>query len=278
MLPQRGLAAPPARHRPALRLPSPAGILDRLRAAQGLLTGLVLLLAWEGAVRLLDVPAWTLPAPSRVLATLIERWDILVAEAAVTASETLLGFLAGALCGGALALVMAASPWLERSVNPVLVVSQAIPVMALAPLLVVWMGFGMAPKIVMAGLVIFFPVAANFHEGLRRTDPGLVDLGRLYGASPGRLLWLVRIPAALPLLAAGLRMAAAFAPIGAVIGEYVGASAGLGLLMLHANARMQTDLMFAALVILVAFTLALWALVGWATRRLVHWAPDTLAP
>ena len=278
MLPARGAVAPSVPFRPAFRLPALEAVLRRLRAAQGLLTGLLLLLAWEGAVRLLDVPAWTLPAPSRIATTMIERWDVLVAEAAVTATETLLGFLAGAVCGVALALLMAAAPWLERSVNPVLVVSQAIPVMALAPLLVVWMGFGMAPKIVMAGLVIFFPVAANFHEGLRRTDPGLVDLGRLYGASPGRLLRLLRIPAALPLLATGIRMAAALAPIGAVIGEYVGASAGLGLLMLHANARMQTDLVFAALAVLVVFTLALWAVVGWGTRRLVHWAPDTLAP
>jgi putative hydroxymethylpyrimidine transport system permease protein len=134
----------------------------------------------------------------------------------------------------------------------------------------------MTSKVVMAALIIFFPVAAAFHDGLRRTDPGLVDLATLYGARPSQMLALIRIPAALPALATGLRAAAAVAPIGAVVGEWVGASAGLGFVMTQANARMQTDLMFAALAILVVMALVLWAITDAALKRALHWVPETL--
>ena len=129
---------------------------------------------------------------------------------------------------------------------PLLVVSQALPVFALAPLLVLWLGYGMASKVAMAVLIIFFPVTAAFLDGLRRTEPGWLELARTMDARPLAILAQIRVPAALPALASGLRVAAAVAPIGAVIGEWVGSSAGLGYLMLHANARMQVDLMFAA--------------------------------
>jgi putative hydroxymethylpyrimidine transport system permease protein len=141
---------------------------------------------------------------------------------------------------------------------------------------VIWLGFGLASKLAMAALIIFFPVSTNFLDGLRRTDENLVDLARLHGASRRDLLLLIRVPSALPALCSGLRIAAANAPIGAIIGEWVGSSAGLGLMMLHANARMQTDTVFAGLAVLVAFSIALWAAVGALTRRLVAWAPETL--
>jgi putative hydroxymethylpyrimidine transport system permease protein len=171
---------------------------------------------------------------------------------------------------------MARAPLIERALGPLLVVAQALPVFAIAPLLVIWFGFGMGPKLVMSALIIFFPVATTFFEGLRRTDPGLLDLARLNHAREGDVLRLIRVPSALPSLAGGLRVAAAIAPLGAIVGEWVGSSSGLGLLMLHANARMQTDLVFAALVIVVALALALWALTGALLRRVVHWQPDTL--
>ena len=161
---------------------------------------------------------------------------------------------------------MARWPLVERAFGPLLVASQALPVFAIAPLLVVWLGFGLASKVTMATLIIFFPVATNFLEGLRRTDPGLVDLSRLYRASPRQRLWLIRIPAALPNLAAGLRIAAAVAPIGAIVGEWVGSSPGLGLLILHANARTQTDTVFAALLVLAVMSIALWKGIDAATR------------
>ncbi len=234
------------------------------------------LFVWEAAVRLFEVPTWALPAPSRVAGTLVTRFDVIWPEALVTATETLAGFAAGVVIGVGFALLLASSRRLAAAIGPLLVVSQAMPLVALAPLIVIWLGFGIASKIATATLAIFFCVTAAFHEGLRRTEPGLVDLSRLYRASPVQVLLWIRVPAALPSLAAGLKLAAAYAPLGAIAGEWVGAGRGLGVLMLHANARMQTDMVFAALVVLVAMSLLLWGAVGVITRRLLHFAPDTV--
>jgi len=156
----------------------------------------------------------------------------------------------------------------------VLVVSQAIPVFAIAPLLVLWLGYGLGSKIAMATLIIYFPVTAAFFDGLRRTEPGWLDLAQVMGGTRWSVLWRVRVPAALPALASGLRVAAAVAPIGAIVGEWVGASAGLGYLMLHANARMQVDVMFAALFVLALLAVTLYALIDGVLRRLLPWQPD----
>jgi putative hydroxymethylpyrimidine transport system permease protein len=156
---------------------------------------------------------------------------------------------------------------------PAVIVVQALPVFAIAPVLVLWFGFGLASKVVMASLVIFFPVASTLHEGLSRTDPGLLDLARLNRAGRLRTFLLIRWPAAIPDLVAGLRMAAGVAPIGAIIGEWVGASSGLGLMMMHANARLQTDVMFAALTVLAAMALLARAAVDLLTRNWASWAP-----
>jgi putative hydroxymethylpyrimidine transport system permease protein len=155
------------------------------------------------------------------------------------------------------------------------VISQAVPVFALAPLLVLWLGYGMASKVAMATLIIYFPVTTAFHDGLRRTDRGWLDLARTMNAGRWAVLRHVRIPAALPALASGLRVAAAVAPIGAIIGEWVGSSAGLGYLMLHANARMQIDVMFAALATLAFLAVALYFSVDELLRRALPWQPDT---
>jgi len=237
---------------------------------------LFLLGLWEGAARLLGIPAYILPGPLRIAVTGWNNAAILAHNAAITLGEMLLGLVCGAGLGIACALAMASSPLALRAMRPVLLVAQALPVFAIAPLLVIWFGFGLASKIVMASLIIFFPVASAFHDGLARTDQGLVDLARLNGAGTLTTLRFIRIPAALPALASGLRVAAAVAPIGAVVGEWVGASAGLGYLMIYSNARMQTDMVFAALAILLAVALALFALVDRALARLVPWAPETL--
>ena len=237
---------------------------------------LLVAVVWEGAIRLFQVPAYILPPPSRIAATLVSRWAIIWPEALVTFGEMTGGLLIGAGLGIVAALLMARTPLVEQALGPILVVSQALPVFAIAPLLVIWLGFGLASKLAMAALIIFFPVSTTFLEGLRRTDENLVDLARLNGASRRDTLLLIRVPAALPALGAGLKVAAASAPIGAIVGEWVGSSSGLGLLMLHANARMQTDLVFAGLFVLVVFSILLWAVVGLLSRRLALWAPDTL--
>ena len=260
--------------------PSQQTRVSEPRARRGVdplaLGGVVALICcWEAAVRLFAIPTFVLPAPSRIAATLYARWPVIGAEALVTIGEILCGFAAGVAAGLAAALAMSRWRTLERTLGPVLVISQALPVFAIAPLLVVWFGFGLTSKVVMATLIIFFPVATNALEGLRRTDPGLIELARLYGATPRQTLWLIRGPAALPAVAAGLRIAAAAAPIGAIVGEWVGSSAGLGLLILHSNARSQNDMVFASLVVLAAMSVALWMAVDRFSRRLVRWAPDS---
>ncbi len=200
---------------------------------------------------------------------------LLLQHAATTVTEILLGLALGVALGAVSALALASARSARRWLMPVLVVSQAIPVFALAPLLVLWLGYGMASKVAMATLIIYFPVTAALFDGLRRAEPGWIDLARTMGASKAAILWRLRLPAALPAFASGVRVAAAVAPIGAVVGEWVGSSAGLGYLMLHANARLQTDLMFAALFVLGVFAVALYAATDALLRRAMPWQPDS---
>ncbi|MGG5808430.1 ABC transporter permease [Falsiroseomonas sp. CW058] len=243
---------------------------------RGLLAAAGLVALWQGFVWVTGVPPFLLPSPARVAAALAARWDVIAGHALVTGAEILLGLALGALLGGAMALTLAAWRGGRRWLLPLLLISQAVPVFAIAPLLTLWLGFGIASKVAMATLIIFFPVATAFYDGLRRTEPGWIDLARTMGASRAALLWRLRVPAALPALASGLRVAAAVAPIGAVVGEWVGASAGLGYLMLHANGRSQTDVMFAALFVLALMALALWFAVDRMLRRAIPWQPDSL--
>ena len=233
------------------------------------------LLAWQAAVLITAVPAYILPSPLAVLRAGVANAGLLGGHAAVTAGEILAGFLIGAALGSATAVAMARFAAVRRWVLPVVVASQAIPVFALAPVLVLWLGYGPASKVAMAVLVIYFPVTAAFLDGLRRTDPGWLDLASVMGARGWATMRWIRIPAALPALGSGLRMAAAVAPIGAVIGEWVGSSAGLGFLMLHANARLRVDLMFAALALLAAMGLLLFFAVDRAVRRAVPWMAES---
>lgn len=249
----------------------------RVRRGRGLTIFGGLVLVWWAATVVLQLPSYMLPSPPLVAAALWIGRDYLAWNALVTAGEIGLGLLFGLLLGAALALAMMASPPFRRWMTPVMVISQAVPVFALAPLLVLWFGFGLASKVVMATLVIFFPVTASFFDGLRRTEPGWIDLARTMGASPGAQLRHIRLMAALPALGSGLRVAAAVAPIGAVIGEWVGSAGGLGYVMLNANARMQTDVCFAALFLLSLMAVLLWMAVDVLLRRVLFWVPDAAA-
>lgn len=241
---------------------------------RGLTVAAGLVLLWQLLVWATAAPPFILPDPLRVAAALADRWQLLLRHAGVTLAEILLGLLLGTLLGAAAALALASAAVLRRWLLPVLVASQAVPVFALAPLLVLWLGYGMASKVAMATLIIFFPVTAAFYDGLRRTDPGWLALARTMSASRRAVLRHVALPAALPAFTSGLRVATAVAPIGAVVGEWVGSSAGLGHLMLQANARMQTDLMFAALLVLAVMALALYFAVDALCRRLLPWVPE----
>ena len=235
--------------------------------------GLVIL--WQAFVWLTDQPPYILPGPGAVVLAWMESWRTILAHAATTATEIILGLGLGIVLGCSSSLAMAYFRPARRWLMPVLVISQAVPVFAIAPLLVLWLGYGMASKVAMATLIIYFPVAAAFHDGLRRTEPGWIDLAHTMNASRWAILRHVRLPAALPALASGVRVAAAVAPIGAVVGEWVGSSAGLGYMMLYANARMKVDLMFAALATLAVLAVCLYFTVDWALRRAIPWQHDS---
>lgn len=232
--------------------------------------------AWETLVRLTGVPHFILPGPARVGAALAENWAFILENAGVTLVEIVLGMAIGLILGLSCALALTASKTARAWLLPLVVASQAIPVFAIAPLLVLWLGYGIASKVAAASLIVFFPVASAFYDGLARTNPGWLDLARTMGASRTSTLLRLRLPAALPAFASGARVAAAIAPIGAVIGEWVGASAGLGFLMLQSNAQMRVDLMFAALAVLAVFALAFYALVDKAMAWLVPWDPKRM--
>lgn len=245
----------------------------RARSLRGLTIFAGLMLLWWLAT-LTDIPAFLLPSPVAVASALWNDRAFLAWHSLITASEVLSGLAIGVLLGSLLALAMTFSPRLQRWMMPLVLTSQAIPVFALAPLLVLWFGFGISAKVAMAVLVIFFPVTSAFYDGLRRVNRDWLDLARTMGASRWAQLRHIRLMAALPTFASGLRMAAAVAPIGAIIGEWVGSAEGLGYVMLNANARMQTAQCFAALFILVLMTVLLWLAVDALLQRLINWAPE----
>jgi putative hydroxymethylpyrimidine transport system permease protein len=248
-----------------------------MKAALAALGTLIVLLAiWQAVTTLTGLPAYILPSPAETVTTGWAQRGFIADNALITLSEMALGFLAGTLLGIACALAMAAAAPLRHVLRPALIASQAIPVFALAPLFVVWMGYGLAPKIAIAALVIFFPVAIAFADGLRRTPPALLEAARVM-AGPGarlRILRHIAIPAALPALATGLRLGAGVAAIAAVIGEWAGSSSGLGYLMLWANSRTDVPLMFAALITLFALAIAFSALIDLISRRLTPWLTE----
>lgn len=245
-----------------------------------LLRGLVifagLMVLWQGIVWVTQVPSFILPTPLSVFESLFEDRILLLDNAAVTLLEILLGLLFGLLLGCGTAIIMAASRMARNWLLPVLIISQALPVFALAPILVLWFGFGLWPKIAMATLIIYFPVTAAFFDGLRRTDTSWLDMAKTMGASPLRILLHLRVPAALPPLASGIRVAVAIAPIGAIVGEWVGASAGLGYTMIQARAQAEEPRLFAALFVLAAMAVLLYFAVDLLLRRAIPWQREGL--
>jgi putative hydroxymethylpyrimidine transport system permease protein len=235
-----------------------------------LISALLGLVLWQAVVMITGLPRFILPGPALVAETMWKSRALLAENALVTMTEVLIGLVLGTLLGAVSAIALAGSRTVRHLVRPLLVFSQAIPVFALAPILTLWFGYGLGSKIVMALIIIYFPVTSSFLDALLRPHHDWAGLARVMGASRSRIMWHIRIPAALPGLASGLRLAAVYAPIGAIIGEWVGSSKGLGYLMLLANGRAKTDLMFAALVVLAVLTVLLHAAVGWGARTLLE--------
>ncbi|MBY0544522.1 MAG: ABC transporter permease [Gammaproteobacteria bacterium] len=218
---------------------------------------LFIIVTWQLVVSLEHLPPYLLPGPLLVFHTLINNIHLLLLQTLSTALESILGFILAVGIGMFSALVFSYFPVVRHYLLPSLVISQALPTFAIAPLLVVWLGYGMASKIVTVMIMLFFPVTTTFYDGLVQVDENWLDLAQTMQATRFSVLRYIALPAALPALASGLRLAACYAPMGAVIGEWVGSSQGLGYLMLNANARLQVDMMFAALICLIGLALLL---------------------
>ncbi|MEM7193869.1 MAG: ABC transporter permease [Pseudomonadota bacterium] len=227
---------------------------------------------WQAIVSLTGVPGFILPGPVKVLQSLFHNRALVAHHTWITLIEVILGLIIGISLGMMTAIGLSLSKTVRRFSMPMLVVSQTIPVFALAPILTLWLGYGLASKVAMATLIIYFPVTSTFFDGLQRTPKGFLDQAQVMQASTLRTLLQIRIPSALPALASGIRLAAVYAPIGAVIGEWVGASNGLGYLMLLANGRVKIDLMFAALIALCLLTVTLRYFVGLVCERMTRWS------
>ena len=227
---------------------------------------------WEAAIRLLRVPDYLLPAPSAVAADFGSDGRLLLDNSLVTLREMALGLLLAVAAGLGLAVVLHLSGTLRRALYPILIGSQTIPIVVLAPILVILLGFDLAPKLAIVALICFFPIVVNTVDGLASVDEDLVRMMRTLDGSRWAIFKRVELPWALPTAFSGMRVAATYAAIGAVFGEWSGSSAGLGFLMLQATPNLDTPRIFAAVTILSLLSLALFLSVSLLERLLVPWA------
>lgn len=242
---------------------------DRAWAVGG---ALLLVLLWEVLVRALAVPHFILPAPSGIARALVERWEALfLIHLPATLAEVALGLLLSVAGGVLLAVAMVASRWVERLVYPLVVVSQTIPIIALSPVFILWFGYSVWTKVAVTVLVTFFPIVVNTYDGLTRTPAALVDLLRTMGATRRQIFWKAQVPAALPAFFSGLKVAVVFSVIGATVGEWLGAEAGLGYFARRASHNLRAEELFAAVVVLSLLGIALFALTAFVERRLLNW-------
>lgn len=231
----------------------------------------LLFVAWEIAVIITDTPEWMLPRPSAVLATFREDRALLWRHTQVTFVEVLLGFGVALVAGIAIGVAIDGSRLLERALYPLIIASQTIPMVVLAPLLLIWFGYGLAPKVIVAALIAFFPIAVSTVDGLRAADREVMAMLRSFGASGWARFRLAKLPAALPAIFSGARIGVAVSVIAAVFGELVGSSEGLGYLMQRAASQFLTARVFAAIFILSLMGVGLFALISVLERILLPW-------
>lgn len=234
-----------------------------------LLAGVAVL--WWGAVRAFAIPEYLLPSPVAVVERIIENHDLFLRNAQATVTVVLLGFLASTVLGIGLALAVVLNRTLERMLMPIIVGSQTIPKVAIAPLFVVWLGFGLTPKVAVTFLISFFPVVVSSVAGLKAVENDMLDMVRSMGAGPLRSILKVRIPTALPQIFAGLKIAICSAVVGAIVAEFVGSDVGLGYLLLTSTATLDGPLVWGALLILVAVGISLFVAVVQLERLVIPW-------
>lgn len=241
------------------------------RTAKVVLTLIVATVLWELTCRVLRVPTFVVPAPSDIALRLIDKRSLYLGHSLTTLYETVAGFALAVAIGTVAAGFIVVIPALRDIIMPLLLIAQIVPKVAVAPILLIWFGYGILPKVLIAFLVAFFPVVVNTAAGLASVENELLDLGHGLEASPWQILWKFRIPTALPELFSGMKIAITLAIIGAVIGEFVGGNRGLGYLIIIANQELDTPLAFAALLILSVGGIGLYAAVELAERLVIPW-------
>jgi NitT/TauT family transport system permease protein len=235
----------------------------------------LLILAWHAYVVAFDVPVAVLPQPALVLDSTVKNWQLIVSEGWVTLLESLYGFLLAFVLGVPLAVAISSSRTLNLMFYPLLIATQSLPKVALAPLILVWLGMGMSSKLAIAWLVAFFPIVVDTATGLRNTPAEYLDLATSVRANGWQTFWKIRFPAALPFVISGSKVAITLAVIGAVIGEFIGSNEGLGNLLLVANSQVNVPLAFACLIGLAVIGIGLYAAVAAVELALKPWFGDT---
>ena len=236
-----------------------------------LVTFLVIIIFWYIICLLFELPSFILPSPVLVAIALFNNFSEILNHSSITLLEILLSLFFGIVLGSFFAVLISLSERLKRWIMPLLLASQSIPVFALAPILVLWFGYGISSKVIIGTIIVFFPIASNFSDALNKIPKEYIHAGQTLGFSKLQIFNLIKLPNALPGLFSGIRVGACFAPIGAVVGEWIGGSQGLGSYMIYSNARLQIDNMFAALIILIVITISLYHLIDLILKKLIWW-------
>jgi NitT/TauT family transport system permease protein len=234
-------------------------------------TIVVLLVVWEAVVHLFQIPAYLLPPPSAIARRIVHDWRLIAWDSWVTLRAVLIGYLLSIAVSIPLAAVLSQLRWAEKAVYPLLVASQTMPKVAVAPLLVVWFGFGVLPKILIVFLICFFPIVVDTMTGLQSVPREVIWLARSMGASNWDTFYRMRVPAAMPHIFAGLKVASTLAVVGAVVGEFVGSDAGLGYQLIVANGLVDVEMSFAVILVLSVIGIALFAVVQVLERLMLPW-------
>ncbi|WP_102271707.1 ABC transporter permease [Cytobacillus massiliigabonensis] len=232
---------------------------------------LLLFIIWEMSVKLADIPAWLLPPPTDILKEAIEGWGNFHEHLQSTIKLSLLGFIIGSSIGLLTAIILHLIPSVKESIYPLLILSQNVPIIVLAPLLVIWFGFGLMPKIIVITLVCFFPITVAALDGFRQTPNELKHYMMMAGANRRQLFWKLELPFSLPAIFSGLKISATYSVMGAVISEWLGAKTGIGVYMTLASSSFRTDRVFVAIVFIMILSLLLFMLILLAERFLVRW-------
>jgi NitT/TauT family transport system permease protein len=235
------------------------------------LTLIVLLILWQAATYALSIPSYLLPPPSEIFVDMVRNWRLLAGHAGVTVLEVVVGFVLSVLFGVPLAALLTYSPAIERAIYPIIVGSNTIPKVALAPLLLAWFGYGQLPKVLIVVLVTFFPIVINSGVGFKSLSPQMLYLARSMGATTAQTYWNFRVPNAFPNIFAGLKIASVLSVIGAVVAEFVGADSGLGYAMMVATSDLNIARQFSAILILSLIGIVFFWAIGTFERMLIPW-------